>query len=305
MSPTYHPGVHRFALVLTAATFLLLIAGALVTSNEAALSVPDWPLSYGSLTPPMVGGIAYEHTHRVVAATVGLLTVVMALLLWNNEERTWIRWLGLGAILAVCLQGLLGGLTVLLQLHYGFPVEHASLAQMFFGCVVAIALFTSRWWVSPQPLREDCGEPSVHTVALLNSADIFLQVVLGAGFRHKNIPIWPHLLGAVAVAGTVTWTGIVLRRRFDAAKELTRARIALHSVFGVQFLLGGGALWARLATTRAPQPVGLTVAVTVIHTVVGALTFACAVVVLLLCYRLVPRRAGSAVAASEAEAVRP
>src|SRR5262249_26754299 len=147
----------------------------------------------------------------------------------------------------VCLQGLLGGMTVLLNLHYGFPVEHASLAQVFFGCVVAIALFTSRWWVSVQPQLEDPGAPSVHAVALLNGVVIFLQGVLGAGFRHKNIPIWPHLLGAVAVTGSVTWTGIVLRRRFEHVGEFTRARIALHSAFGTQFLLGGGALWARLA----------------------------------------------------------
>lgn len=302
MISTYHPGLHRFALALAACTFLLLIAGALVTSNDAALAVPDWPLSYGTLTPPMVGGIAYEHTHRVVAATVGLLTVVMAVLLWLKDERAWVRWFALAAVLAVCLQGLLGGLTVLLTLHYGFPVEHASLAQIFFGCVVAIALFTSRWWVSGQPALKDHGAPSVYTVALLNCAVIFLQVVLGAGFRHNNIPIWPHLLGAVAVIGTVMWTGMVLRRRFGGVREFARARIILHSVFGVQFLLGVGALWARLTTATAPQPVPLTVAVTVIHTVVGALTFAAAVLIVLLCHRMVLRRAVIPVKASRPEA---
>jgi cytochrome c oxidase assembly protein subunit 15 len=305
MTSTYHPGLHRFALVLAASTFLLLIAGALVTSNDAALSVPDWPLSYGSLTPPMVGGIRYEHTHRVVAAAVGLLTVVMAVLLWRKEVRPWVRWFGAAAVLAVCLQGLLGGMTVLLKLHYGFPVEHASLAQLFFGCVVAIAFFTSRWWVSSQPALQDRLAPSVYTVALLNSAVIFLQVVLGAGFRHKNIPIWPHLLGAVAVTGSVMWTGIVLRRRFGAVREFTRARIVLHSVFGTQILLGGGALWARLASSNAPQPVPATVAVTVIHTVVGALTFASAVSIVLLCYRLIPRRATAQVPVSHPEAATP
>jgi cytochrome c oxidase assembly protein subunit 15 len=305
MTSTYHPGLHRFALILAACTFLLLIAGALVTSNDAALSVPDWPLSYGTLTPPMVGGIRYEHTHRVVAAGVGLLTVVMAVLLWLKEERAWVRWFGAAAVLAVCLQGLLGGMTVLLKLHYGFPVEHASLAQAFFGCVVAIAFFTSRWWVSAQPALEDHGAPSVYTVALLNCAVIFLQVVLGAGFRHKNIPIWPHLLGAVAVTGSVMWTGVELRRRFGNIRDFTRARVVLHSLFGTQILLGVGALWARLASSNAPQPVPLTVAVTVIHTVVGALTFASAVAIVLLCYRRVPQRAAAPVSTSHPEAATP
>lgn len=305
MTSPYHPGLHRFALVLSVCTFLLLIAGALVTSNDAALSVPDWPLSYGTLTPPMVGGIVYEHTHRVVAAAVGLLTVIFAALLWWKEERAWVRWLGLAAVLAVCLQGLLGGMTVRLNLHYGFPVEHACLAQIFFGIVTALALFTSRLWVSERPVLEDRGTPSIHTVALFNGAVIFLQVVLGAGFRHKNIPIWPHLLGALAVTGSVVWTGIVLRRRFDRVAELTRARMILHSVFGTQFLLGIGALWARLATAHAPQPMPTTVAVTVIHTVVGALTFASAAVIVLLCYRLVPRSAVLPVEASRPEAATP
>ncbi len=301
MTPQYHPGLHRFAMTLTACTFVLLIAGALVTSNDAALSVPDWPLSYGTLTPPMVGGIRYEHTHRVVAAAIGLLTVVFAVLLWWKEKRAWVRWVGIAAVLGVCLQGFLGGLTVLLNLHYGFPVEHASLAQVFFGTVVGLALFTSRWWLSDQPALEDRDSPSIHTVAFLNCGVIFLQVVLGAGFRHKNIPIWPHLIGALAVTATVTWTGILLRRRFEPVRELSRARILLHSIFGTQFLLGIGALWSRMSTADAPQPMPVMVAWTVIHTVVGALTFACAVVIVLLCYRLVPRTGDVAVAASPAE----
>src|SRR5215470_6014731 len=130
MKVTYNPAIHRFAIFLAICTFLLLIAGALVTSNEAALSVPDWPLSYGTLTPPMVGGVRYEHSHRVVAAIAGVLTIALAVLLWLREPRRWIRNLGLAAIGAVAAQGVLGGLTVLLYLHYGIPVAHACLAQI-------------------------------------------------------------------------------------------------------------------------------------------------------------------------------
>ena len=295
MTSTYNAGVHRYAIFLAACTFVLLIAGALVTSNEAALSVPDWPLSYGTLTPPMVGGIRYEHTHRVIAATVGLLTIGLAVLLWRKEQRAWVRYLGYAAVGAVVAQGVLGGLTVLLYLHYGMPVAHACLAQIFFGIVVSLAFFTSRWWTSELPLLEDHGLPSIHTLALLNSTVIFLQVVLGAGFRHRDISVWPHVGGAMVVLGMVTWTAIVLRKRFEGSREISRARILLHAIFGTQFVLGFAAWWSRYSTANAPQPMPVMVTLTVMHTVVGALLFALSVAVVLICYRLVPRRGEVAV----------
>ena len=290
MATTYSSSVHRYAIFLSICTFILLIAGALVTSNEAALSVPDWPLSFGSLTPPMVGGIRYEHTHRVIAALVGLLTIGLAALLWRKDQRNWVRYLGLAAIGAVIAQGVLGGLTVLLYLHYGMPVAHACLAQIFFGTVVSIAVFTSRWWISDLPQVEDHGSPSVHTLATLNAVVIFLQVVLGAGFRHRDIPVWPHAAGALVVLAMVTWTAVALRKRFEGSREMSKARISLHAIFGLQFLLGIGAWWSRITTAEAPQPMPVMVTLTVVHTVVGALLFALSIVVVLLCYRLVPRR---------------
>jgi len=290
MATTYSSSVHRYAIFLSICTFILLIAGALVTSNEAALSVPDWPLSFGSLTPPMVGGIRYEHTHRVIAALVGLLTIGLAALLWRKDQRNWVRYLGLAAIGAVIAQGVLGGLTVLLYLHYGMPVAHACLAQIFFGTVVSIAVFTSRWWISDLPQVEDHGSPSIHTLATLNAVVIFLQVVLGAGFRHRDIPVWPHAAGALVVLAMVTWTAVALRKRFEGSREMSKARISLHAIFGLQFLLGIGAWWSRITTAEAPQPMPVMVTLTVVHTVVGALLFALSIVVVLLCYRLVPRR---------------
>src|SRR2546421_2418341 len=211
MTSPENPGVHRYALFVVVCTFVLLIAGALVTSNEAALSVPDWPLSYGTITPPMVGGVRYEHTHRVIAAIVGLLTIGLAAALWLKDSRPRVRYLGLAAVGTVIAQGVLGGLTVLLYLRYGIPVAHAALAQIFFGLVVAIAIVSSRWFTLELPSLDDRGSPSIHTVALLNAAVIFLQVVLGAGFRHKDIPVWPHVAGALVVVGMVTWKGPRLR----------------------------------------------------------------------------------------------
>jgi heme A synthase len=124
--------LHRFAVLTAGSTFLLIVAGGLVTSTGSGLAVPDWPLSYGTLFPPMVGGILYEHTHRVVAAFVGLLTAVLAAWLWKCEPRRWVRNLGFVSLAAVVLQGILGGLTVLYRLPTPISVIHACLAQTFF-----------------------------------------------------------------------------------------------------------------------------------------------------------------------------
>jgi len=289
MTTNYNPGVHRFAVFVVLWTILLLIAGALVTSNEAALSVPDWPLSYGTLTPPMVGGIRYEHSHRVIAAGLGLLTVALAILIWVKDKRRWLRWFGVIAVAGVVVQAILGGEVVRQLLHYWLPVMHACFAQIVFAAVLSIAVFTSRWWVSEQPQLEETGSPSIHALATANAAVIFCQVVLGAGFRHQDIPVWPHIAGAFVVLGMVIWTAVVLRKRFGTSLELSRARMLLHAIFGTQFLLGFGAYWSRITTANAPQPMPVMVTLTVIHTVVGALLFAFSVLIVLLCYRIVPR----------------
>jgi heme a synthase len=289
MPGTYNSLVHRFSVFVVLWTILLLIAGALVTSNDAALSVPDWPLSYGTLTPPMVGGIVYEHSHRLVAAGLGIFALLLAIVLWVADERRWLRWFGVIAVLGVIVQAILGGQVVIRLLHYWLPVIHACFAQIVFAAVLSIAVFTSRWWMSERPQLEDRGSPSIHAVALLNAGVIFFQVFLGAAFRHQEMPIWPHIAGALAVLAMVIWTAVVLRKRFSESRELSRSRILLHAIFGVQFLLGLGTYWSRLTTADAPQPVPLTIALTVTHTVVGALVFAASVAIVLVCYRVVPK----------------
>jgi cytochrome c oxidase assembly protein subunit 15 len=303
MPATYNAFVHRFAVFVVLWTILLLIAGALVTSNEAALSVPDWPLSYGTLTPPMVGGIVYEHSHRLIAAGLGIFTLLLAIVLWLADQRRWLRWFGVIAVLGVIVQAILGGQVVIRLLHYWLPVIHACFAQIVFAAVLSIAAFTSRWWMSERPQLEDRGSPSTHAVVLLNAAVIFLQVFLGAAFRHQEMPIWPHIAGALVVLATVIWTAVVLRKRFSESRELSRSRILLHAIFGAQFLLGLGAYWSRLTTADAPQPMPLTVALTVTHTVVGALVLAASVAIVLVCYRVVPRRRELAAVAHSQAAV--
>ena len=289
MKATYHAGIHRYAIFVVCWTVGLLTAGALVTSEDAALAVPDWPLSYGSLNPPMVGGIAFEHSHRMIAAALGFLVIALAFLLWRKDERPGVRWLGAFAVVGVCLQGGLGGLTVLKLLHYWLPVMHACTAEIVFAMLVSIAVVTSRWWMENQPQYEDRGNPPIHTIVTLNAFVIFVQVLAGAGFRHKYLSLKPHVYGALIVLLMVVWTALVLRSRFPQVRELVRARVWLHMIVGIQILLGLTALWARVQGAGDPQPMPFMVFSTVVHTVVGAILFATSILTVLLCYRLVPR----------------
>ena len=305
MTSTYNPGVHKFSVFVVCWTVLLFVAGALVTSKEAALSVTDWPKSHGSWVPPLSslqGGDFYEFSHRFLAGGLGIFTLLLAILLLVKESRTWVRWLGGIAVLGVVVQAVLGGQVVIRLLHYWLPVIHACFAQIVFGAVLGIAVFTSKWWVSERPQLEDSGTPSMTSIAVLNAVVIYFQVILGAGFRHKEIPIWPHAAGALVVLGMVTWTAVALRKRFAVSPELSKARILLHAIFGLQFLLGLAAYWSRLSTADAPQPMAVMVTLTVIHTVVGAILFGLSVVVVLMCHRLIPRRGEVAAAAPQVTA---
>ncbi len=298
MSSTYNSGVHRFALFTVCWTVLLFVAGALVTSKDAALAVPDWPTTFGKWFPSfrqLTGGAFFEHTHRQIAEGLGILTIAMAIWLFAKEKRLWLRWLGAIAVFGVIAQGILGGQVVIQLLGYWLPVWHACFAQIMLGALVGIAVFTSKWWLSDLPSLQDSSSPSIHLLTIVNAAVIFFQVILGAGFRHKEIAIWPHMVGALLVLAMVIWTASALRKRFGGSGELGKVRILLHSIFGIQFLLGFGAYWSRVSTADAPQPMPVMVWLTVIHTVLGALLFALSILIVLLCYRLVPRRGAAIV----------
>src|SRR6476619_5225138 len=139
LSTPYNRALHRFATFTALWTFVLIIAGALVTSNDAGLSVPDWPTSFGSLykIPKLVGGVKFEHTHRMIAQGAGLLTIIMAVWMWRSEKRRWLRILAIAAVGTVIAQGILGGLTVLFFLPAPISSAHAALAQTFFCIAVA------------------------------------------------------------------------------------------------------------------------------------------------------------------------
>src|ERR1700704_2217150 len=201
-------GVHRFAVLVACATFFLIIAGANVTSHDAGLATSDWPLSYGQFFPKMVGNLFWEHGHRLVATSVGLLTIALAVYLQIRERRTWVKRLGWIALGGVIAQGLLGGLTVKMNLPLAVSAAHATLAQLFFLITVSLAVFTSRNWVTPQSrVNENGGGVSLRTLCVLGLAVIFTQLVLGATLRHsatwdQNLPtglLLAHVGGAIAV----------------------------------------------------------------------------------------------------------
>src|SRR5437016_11869562 len=149
--------------------------------------------------PPKEGGIFFEHGHRMVATTVGMLTIVLAVWLWRSEQRPWMRRLGFIALAAVIAQGLLGGMTVIFMLPKPVSISHACLAQLFFSTTVLIALFTSDEWQRRQPMVEDTGAPPLHTLAITVPLCVLAQLALGASARHRALGVLPHIVGAAVV----------------------------------------------------------------------------------------------------------
>jgi heme a synthase len=285
MPGAYNP-VHRFALAASGCTVLLLMAGALVTSNDAAESVPDWPLAYGRIIPPLVGGIRYEFAHRVIAGLVAILTLALAIWLARVDARRWARVLGWTAFALVVAQALLGALRVLEGHAALSATAHAILAQVFFITLVSLCLFTSAWWQYDVPPIKDSGRPPLRSLAAWTTAAILVQLILGAAFRHGAFGIAPHIAGAGIVAVMVVWTGRAAKKRFARIPAIRRSVIWLHATFGTQVLLGGGAYWAILASRGAAQPGFRYVILSVAHVLVGALTLAASVILTLVAVRL-------------------
>jgi len=286
--------LHGYAIFVACATFLLIIAGALVTSNDAGLSVPDWPTSFGTFRMPrMVGGVLYEHGHRMIAATVGLLTVILALWAWRRERRRWVRWLAGVAVLTVIAQGVLGGITVLFYLPVAVSTGHAALAQTFFCIMVSLAMFTGRDWRWDEPKSDDLGAPSLRHLAVATTGAIYIQLIVGAAFRHNGLGILPHIVVATIVTLLVAWMATRIFSRFSSERRLVRAMGLLVGLVIVQVFLGVGAYVMRLDSRNAPQPLPPVVNVTTAHVAVGALVLAASVILALQIFRRVAAPQGS------------
>ena len=297
-------GVHRFALLVAGATFFLIIAGALVTSHDAGLATNDWPLTDGRFLPKiealgipgvnMVGNLFWEHGHRMVATTVGLLTIVLLVLLFWKEPRRWVRRLGVVALLGVIAQGILGGLTVKLMLPLAVSAAHATLAQLFFCTTVSLAVFTSASWNADRPVIEEQGSVSLRYLCVIAATAILAQLVIGATLRHsatwdKPLPLellLTHIGGAIVVAVLLGSVSLIILRRYSGETFLTRpAKLALL-LLGLQLLLGVLAYIARSASPNDPQPLQPMIGITVAHVACGALVFATTIVMTLRAFKV-------------------
>ena len=294
-------GVHRFALLVAGATFFLIIAGALVTSHDAGLATSDWPLSNGQFFPKMVGNLFWEHGHRLVATSVGILTIGLVVVLALKEKRGWVRRLGWLALAGVVAQGLLGGLTVKLNLPLVVSAAHATLAQLFFCTTVSLAVFTSSGWIKDRQVIEEEGSLPLRYLCVATAAAIFLQLIIGATLRHsatwdKPLPtdlLLTHLGGAVTVTLLLATAAIIILRRYSGETFLTRpAKIAL-SLLGFQLLLGVAAYITRVASPNDPQPLNPMVGITVAHVACGALVFATTIVLTLRTFKVLRSSASS------------
>jgi cytochrome c oxidase assembly protein subunit 15 len=263
-----------------------------VTSNDAGLSVPDWPTSFGSLykIPHLVGGVRFEHTHRMIAQFVGFLTIILAIWTWRSDRRRWMKYLGVSALGLVIAQGILGGLTVLFFLPPAISSAHAALAQTYFCVVVLIAMFTTRRRVEKAPrVEKDERRPSLFTLSALSVFVLYVQLILGAMFRHHGLSWWPHVLNAVTVAILLGWTAIRALSQYSNVDAVRRPAVTMLSLMIAQLCLGFVAFVTRVAWGHdAVQPELPMVMSTVAHVAAGALLLATSVVLAVQAWRFVP-----------------
>ena len=302
--PATGHALHRFAMFLAGCTLVLIFAGGLVTSTGSGLAVPDWPLSFGTLFPAMRGGVLFEHGHRLVAGFVALLTAALAAWAWLGAGAAAVRRLAGLALLAVLLQALLGGLTVLWRLPTWVSVTHACLAQAFLCLVVGVAVVSA----PARPASRGVGGRRLARLATVGTALIFLQLVLGALVRHlgaglafRDFPLaggrllpplttagvtihYLHRLGAVVVTAALVATAVQALRRPGRDPRLIRPAVAAVTLAVVQIGLGATIIWSLKAVVP-----------TTAHVATGAALLAASLVTTIRAWQAAaPHRAQSA-----------
>lgn len=281
--------LHRFACLLAFATFLLICAGASVTSHRAGLAVPDWPTTYGRFMfsfpiSKWVGNIRYEHVHRLIASVVGMLTIVLTFWLARKEPRRWVRRLGIAALGVVIAQGILGGLTVKLMLPPPISIAHASLAEAFFCITVVLAFITSERWIQAPPANETANAGLIRRFAMASTIAIYLQIILGATIRHSESGILAHIIGAVAVLGCVI-TSMVIVLFTRRQREFLRPTCLLIGLVTAQIALGLVTLMVRVPKNADGQLSAVQIVLPTLHLALGALILATSLAITLKTYR--------------------
>lgn len=325
----YNKSLNRFAFFTAASTFVLIFVGGLVTSTGSGLSVPDWPTTYGEnmFTFPIdkwIGGIKYEHGHRLVASFVGFLTLVLAVWIAMKEDRTWVKILGFFALGAVIIQGILGGLTVLFLLPTAVSMAHGMLAQTFFCIISSIVLVTSQWWRSGDKIIDLKNGKSIQTISVIAVAVVFLQLAFGALLRHTysglSVPDFPLAYGQLfptltsdamakynqeLIAYGIKWAGDKPIEPYQIIVHLLH-RYWAYAV-SIIVLIFGYKLFKNAELSKRVQKIGLTLMIlifcqftlgiitilsrkefiiTSLHVVIGALTLVVSVIAALHIARL-------------------
>jgi len=280
--------IGRVSILLSVATLFLIFVGGLVTSTDSGLAVPDWPLSYGRIMPPMIGGIFYEHGHRMVAAMVGFLTVFFAFFVTLKESRPFVKLAAWIAVAMVILQGLLGGVTVLFLLPRPVSILHACLAQTFLCLVVALSVWTSRTWQEPKTIPPLI---SAHAVSLRHLASTvflvsYVQLILGAVLRHTGWGVTAHIGGAILVTFLSTWLFLVCKSIKPRITLLSAGSFLLMCLVYTQMGLG---LFSYILLGHnfhiIPIPFFAVLIIT-LHVVTGAAILALSVILVLNILRL-------------------
>ena len=289
---------HRFTVLTAVSTVLLLAWGAFVTSINAGLAVPDWPSSFNSFDPfnPWpdwwtITPVLAEHGHRLLGALVGSFTFLLAVWTVFKDPRRWMKTLAVAALVLVTLQGILGGLRVVL-VSLDLAVVHACVAQIYFALIVSMAVFTSRPWMEADLGDRGASNVSpIRRLALLTVGVLYVQIILGALLRHPGTGIdlvfaVLHIAGAIAAATAIIILYRYVRRHHPGTRIASPAARALLVLLLVQFTLGVTAYVVTLDDAGILQPSNLQVVVNTAHMVTGALLMAASVVVALDAFRL-------------------
>ena len=281
--------VHRFAVLTAVATFALILAGALVTSTGSGLAVPDWPTTFGYnmfLYPlsRMTGGIFYEHSHRLIGTVVGLLTIVLAIVLWVKEKRTWLKWLGVIAIGGVIVQGVLGGLRVIM-LQQTLAIVHAGFAQAFFALTVSIALFTSQEWIGQSREISVTDTGQLRRLCVITTVFTYLQLIFGAVLTHTGTRLDAHLFFAALIVVHVILLTVRIMRGYADQPKFVYPVILLCGLLVLQLILGGMAYMSRFTMFGIALP-SFGIVSLIFHRITGTVMFAICLVLTLRTYRL-------------------
>ena len=297
--------LYLVSIVVAFATWILLVAGGLVTSTGSGLSVPDWPLSYGQFFPPMVGGIRFEHSHRMIAAVVGFLTLGLTVLFLMKEKRRWVRRLAVIALAAVLLQAILGGITVLYLLPTAVSVMHACLGQSFFCLVMAMALFSSGEWEKAPALRAAHGA-AFKRLSLTTTVFIYSQLVAGAMVRHtggRGIEI--HLFLAFFILIHLFFLNLKVFKDPTISRAFLKQMLLVDGLFVAQLFLGLGSFVFKLVLEKAPVPRLWEVLLTTAHQSTGALILATSVLMTLRAFRFLRNEKAGAYSSEYLQLMKP